>query len=553
MQNNRSRLRRLALTHVAAFAFLLLGHAVARAVPVVGLTTENELVMFDSNAPGHVFHRVAVNNLAETGEVLIGIDYRPSNGRVYGLSDRSRVYIVDVATGRVVALGGRFSPPLQDIGPQTGREVGFDIDPVQDRARVVGCSVNYQLALDTGGVIAAHNALTFAPGQPRAGQRACASGAAYSNNFRGATSTTLYAIDSSADELMTVGSVGGSPSSPNSGQVFVIGKLFGPHPATEFAAFDIAPGTASLAFVALTGADAVATRLGTVNLSTGRADIIDHIGGQQGSAFVYLRGMAVLPADADLYGVTVTNKLLRFNAAAPGVIVSSKQITGLLPNEQIVGIDFGHAVGPASLGVSEPQLYALGSSGAVYVINPATGTPSRFLSVRMPPLEGTSFGFEFMGGFFRITSDTGQNMTVSEFTPPNVHAPPAYAGDDANAGKTPKVVGLGFRQSPPPGGATAGTLYGIDSAQNTLVTFNPEPATLRTVGSLSLFLTGNVAGFDIPTGSDTGFAAVSPLCFEGCPTPSTLVRVSLQFGQASVAGGIGGGEQVRALAAAPAF
>ena len=37
----------------------------------------------------------------------------------------------------------------------------------------------------------------------------------YTNSFDGATSTTLYDIDSGSDRLFTQGSVGGAPVSPN--------------------------------------------------------------------------------------------------------------------------------------------------------------------------------------------------------------------------------------------------------------------------------------------------------------------------------------------------
>ncbi|HEV2761704.1 MAG TPA: DUF4394 domain-containing protein, partial [Pyrinomonadaceae bacterium] len=110
--------------------------------------------------------------------------------------------------------------------------------------------------------------------------------------------------------------------------------------------------------------------------------------------------------------------------------------------------------------------------------------------------------------------------------------------------------GLGLRRSILPS-VQLGSLYGMDTAQNTLVLFDTDQTTLRTVGPLSLFLTGNVVGFDIQTGAQVGYAAASPLCFEGCPTPSTLVGVDLTFGRATPVGGIGGGEQVRALAVVP--
>ena len=63
-----------------------------RAVPatLVGLTTTGTLVTFDSATPGTIGSNVAVTGL-QTGETLVGIDYRPANGQLVGVGSTSLV------------------------------------------------------------------------------------------------------------------------------------------------------------------------------------------------------------------------------------------------------------------------------------------------------------------------------------------------------------------------------------------------------------------------------------------------------------------------------
>ena len=76
---------------------LALGAASASAIPLVGLTSANQLARFDSASPGAPT-TVAISGLA-AGDRLIGIDYRPSNGMLYGISLGNQLYTVNEITG----------------------------------------------------------------------------------------------------------------------------------------------------------------------------------------------------------------------------------------------------------------------------------------------------------------------------------------------------------------------------------------------------------------------------------------------------------------------
>ena len=61
---------------------------------------------------------------------LVGIDYRPATGDLYGLGDKGGVYVVNNDNGRAM-LKSRVNVPLQ------GTSFGVDFNPVVDRLRIV--------------------------------------------------------------------------------------------------------------------------------------------------------------------------------------------------------------------------------------------------------------------------------------------------------------------------------------------------------------------------------------------------------------------------------
>src|SRR5262249_43444493 len=148
--------------------------------------------------------------------------------------------------------------------------------------------------------------------------------------------------------------------SPNTGQLFTVGSLTPMGGATidpdDELGFDIAPTTGA-AFASMTLAGV--STLTRVNLANGATTAIGAIGGGQP-----IRDIAIQPRIEMIFAATNSNKLISFVSTAPGVILSTAQITGLLDNgasETIVGIDFRPANG---------LLYAIGSSSRIYTINP---------------------------------------------------------------------------------------------------------------------------------------------------------------------------------------
>ena len=174
--------------------------------PVAYAISEND--MFQIFNPTN---NVAVINKAitgvMTGDVLRGIDFRPVNGQLYGIgiaaAGTARLYTFNLSTGAATMLGTGFA-----VSPNTSA-VGFDFNPVVDRIRFVS-STGQNLRLNPNdGTLAATDA-NLNPGTP------AISGAAYTNNFAGTTSTVLFVVDMSKLYRQ---------DPPNSGVLVEIGNL----------------------------------------------------------------------------------------------------------------------------------------------------------------------------------------------------------------------------------------------------------------------------------------------------------------------------------------
>ena len=116
--------------------------------------------------------------------------------------------------------------------------------------------------------------------------------AAYTNNFGGATQTTLYGIDSVLDALVRQGGINGVPS-PNTGQLSTIGPLG--FDTTNEVGFDIS-GQSGIAYASLTPVVSpldVASRFFTIDVATGQATQVGFIGAAGGPAAFITRDIAV--------------------------------------------------------------------------------------------------------------------------------------------------------------------------------------------------------------------------------------------------------------------
>lgn len=98
-----------------------------RAVGLAGGGTE--LVRFSTDDPGAARSLGPVGGL-DGDTLLVGIDYRPATGGLYGVGDEGGVYLVDDRTADAVKVG-QLSTALD------GAYFGLDVDPVADGLRIV--------------------------------------------------------------------------------------------------------------------------------------------------------------------------------------------------------------------------------------------------------------------------------------------------------------------------------------------------------------------------------------------------------------------------------
>ena len=245
----------------------------ARAELIYGLTGQGgTLVSFDSATPTAVTTIGAVTG-ATSGQFFYDIDFRPSDGLLYGLAvnsftGASNLYTINPLTAAASLVGN--TPFTLSIS--IGGRVAMDFDPVTDMLRVISRNgSNYRINANSGSIFAQDTALRYTNGIPS--QTPDSVALAYGNNFAGATSSTLYSYTFNFDEFVRIGSVGGSPISPNSGECFVVGGS-GQFPLASGIGFDIsASGTAYLT------ANIGAATFFTVDLATGRATAVGAIGG----------------------------------------------------------------------------------------------------------------------------------------------------------------------------------------------------------------------------------------------------------------------------------
>lgn len=527
---------------------------------LVALTDNDQLLTFDSTNPGNVLDSVEVSGLRR-GEDLVGIDFRPADGRLYGVSDRDQLYAIELSSGLATPVGSLLALGL------SGNRFGVDFNPVVDRLRLVGDSnqnlrINPNDGTSVDGDPAAPGVqgdtnLAYDPSDPLAGRDPDAVAAAYTNSFIGAAATTLYLLDARSNSLVRQGGLNVPPGtpSPNGGQLFTVGSL-GTNIGKR-AGFDIATdGTAFAALQVRNGQGP--SRLATVDLNTGAATLLGRIGDGQA-----IDGLAAVVREEVVYAVTSTNRLVSFDAHSPGQFLSSVPISGLTPGETVSGIDFRPATG---------ELFALTSANRILRINPGTGQGILSGDAIDTALfaAGQSVGFDFNPTVdrLRLVNDADENLRYNPvtFTPVDADTGTAgiqpdtdlaYDAADAAAGQDPSIVASAYdRNDNDP--ATPTTLFGIDSTQNTLVRqggvdgagASPNGGLLFTIGALGVDPTSVVA-FDIAgNGSGGNGVALASLQLQG-ETFSRLYTINLSNGAATPVGSIGG-ELISAMAIAPA-
>jgi hypothetical protein len=232
-----------------------------------------------------------------------------------------------------------------------------------------------------------------------------------------------------------------------------------------------------------------------------------------------------------------SNALFLFKTDVPGTPLSFTIPSGLVAGDSLRAL----AVQPMT-----GKLFAVGTTGVLYTMNPFTGVAMAVGPAFAPTPTGDTMdlAFDRLTGQLRLFTSGGQNLVINPATGATISTDttPSYAAGDANAATTPQIVGADFAWV---GGAQM--LYGIETVRNTLVSIGtPASGQLTTVGLL---------GFDTETHSALEFLAGASHAWACLSLPgasgSGLYVVNLSKGNAVFQGDIRTAEMVRDLVIAP--
>jgi|GEM_PF-100356 len=470
----------------------------------VALTDNNSLISFDPSNP------TETTSVGVTGVdgVLLGIDTRPANGSIYGITTANNIYTIDANSGAATYVS------TLDTPFEGGTISGFDFNPVADRLRLVGDNdQDFRINVDTGAVTV-DGTLAFAEGDTNQGVNPNVTAAAYTNSFDGTESTQLYDIDTLLNDLVL-------QSPPNDGTLVTVGDL-----GVDFdtlGGFDIIsdPNGENAAFAVSDGV------LYTIDLDLGKAFELGQIGSGDN---LNLQGLATVPTvptvqdildNSSFVALNDNNTLISFDPSNPGE-TTSVEVTGV--DGVLLGIDTRPANG---------SIYGITTANNIYTIDANSGAATYISTLDIPFEGGTISGFDFnpAADRLRLVGDNDQDFRINVDTGAvTVDGTLAFAEGDFNQNVNPNVTAAAYTNSFD--GTESTELYDIDTLLNDLVLQSPpNDGTLVTVGDLGVDF-DTLGGFDIvssPNGENAAYAVSN----------STLYTVDLSSGVASSIGEIG--------------
>jgi len=481
---------------------------------LIALTESGQLVSVNRSAPETLVSTQNVSGL-KASDSLIGIDYRPADGKLYGVGALGNIYTLDPTTGVAsfkVALSG------DGFSKITGNPMlmAVDFNPAADRLRVIGNDgQNLRINVDTGA--------TIVDGAINGGSSPQITSVAYSNSFAGTGTTQLFDIDVNTDRLYL--------QNANAGTLLDFASLG--VDATGSSGFDI-DGVNNIGYAALNVGGTL--QLYTLDLSkiTTAGSAATAIG-KLPSSFTAIRGIALKPAmnaGTVVQGLSADNQLVQFNPLTP-TTTTRTSITGLVASEKIVGIDYRLRTTTTKSG----QLYGLSNLGNLYMIDASTGVATGRLPLKanaadmtapFAGLDGTKFAADFnpAADKLRVISNTGQNLRIDVDT-----------GDTTTDGTISGVAGVvvsgaAYTNSFQRTSAGSTMLYDIDQTSNQLLLQSPpNDGTVSAIGALGVTLGAN-GSLDIAGGSNGWVLATNG---------SALYRINLTSGAATtLADKIGG-------------
>lgn len=239
-----------------------------------------------------------------------------------------------------------------------------------------------------------------------------------------------------------------------------------------------------------------------------------------------------------VFMVTDAERLISFDPATPGSLESNDLITGLAGGESIVGMDFRPADG---------ELYALGSTGQLYIIDldlAAAVAVGPGIGISLAGVTNLGFDFNPVADRIRVILDDDQNFRINPNTGAIVDSDPVTPGVQLDTAINPTADITAAAYTPVVAGLT--TLYAVDEDDSDLYLVggiggapSPNGGVKTLVGTLGV-LTFLACAMDITSGGTAYFATATG-------STTTFYTVNLTTGAATLVGTVGGSHKMEAM------
>lgn len=250
------------------------------------LTSTQQILQFDTKSPDKITSTLTLT--LPTNKEVQTIFFSTSDGGLYCTTSDNFLCSIDLSSGAVTVLGDTANNlfSLTNYGSDTLSSIVAGFDPSNDLVRIFASdttvntntdNLNLQFSgLESNTIVATQKAtysgLVFANGDTNQNKNPQLVAVAYDSTFSGATSTTLYGLDSKTQSLVRIGdSADTGTTSVDNGAVHTIGTLSVSVSGTVGFAIE---GQQGDAFVAMGGN----STLYTIDLGNGAMTSVGEIG-----------------------------------------------------------------------------------------------------------------------------------------------------------------------------------------------------------------------------------------------------------------------------------
>jgi len=472
----------------------------AKAQTLIGITNANSIfTMSNVSAPSTIGGPYTISGITG-GQVLVGLDTKPSTGEVYALgydtvTMTSQLYKITNSGTTYSATAVGASTTAINLGITNSAAMDF-ISTNDNQLRLVARNGNnYVINAGTGAITTTgSSALSFAVGDIYAGLTNAVAATAYTNSFLGADATDEVGYDAANNVLVqfdagtfangfnntayTIHSVG-----IGTGVTFVPLSYVGmdtwydslSHTNTLYLSGSTLLGGTRLYKYDLSGTTGTLTDLGAIG--SGSLVVRDIAFNTPGASTAPLTGSLMTALSLNM------RNLVTFDSKLPGAVRSVMPLSGLTTGQRMIALDYSMSGALYGLGYNSAtqtyQLYTIdGTTGNATAVN--TTPHNLFLGTDDGSGNHISASFRFvptMANTIRVIGSNGSVNTTIDATTGNVVTTDAaltYVTGDASFGATANLISAGYTGY----SMDASTqMYGFDANNGTLVMFDATNGT----------------------------------------------------------------------------